>query len=146
MGNLNEHRSKNLNLNAKHILINRMHPRSSNKHHSLEPRFLNPNYEERNWIRTIPDSYPDIMRAPAVVYRAKRDDPRISLHNYVAFSRPYRGKQGLLLLGLRQRPMLIDESQPDRPCVLPLRLDREVLKETWIFAVSIYHTEGLLQI
>ena len=123
-----------------------MHPRSSQKHHSDSPRFLNPNYEERNWIRTIPDSYPDIMRAPAVIYRAKRDDPRISSNNYVAFSRPYRGKQGLLILGLRQRPILIDESQPDRPSIMPLRLDREVLKETWIFAISIYHAEGLLQI
>jgi len=123
-----------------------MHPRSSNKHHSETPKFLNPSFEERNWIRTIPDSYPDIMRAPSVVYRAKRDDPRISSNNYVAFSRPYRGKQGLLLLGLRQRPIIIDESQPDRPSVLPLRLDREILKETWIFAISIYHTEGLIQI
>ena len=124
-----------------------MHPRTSNKtHHSDKPRLLNPSYEERNWIRTIPDNYPDILRAPAVSYKPERDDPRIKANRYVAFARPYRGKQGLLIIGNEFRPVIVDETQPDRPSVLPMRLDRETLEDTWIFAVTLFHTEGLIQI
>ena len=121
------------------------HPRTS-KLQSDKPRFLNPSYEERNWIRTIPDFYPDILRAPAVTYKSDRDDIRIKANTYVAYARPYRGKQGLLIIGAEQRPIVIDESQPDRPSVIPMRLDREALRETWIFAISIYQAEGLIQI
>jgi hypothetical protein len=71
---------------------------------------------------------------------------RIKANKYVAFARPYRGKQGLLIIGKEFRPLIIDESQPDRPNVLPMRLDREAIKGAWIFAISLYHTEGLLQI
>jgi len=121
------------------------HPRSS-KIQSDTPKLLNPNYTERNWIRTIPDSYPDILRAPAVSYKPERDDPRIKANKYVAYARPYKGKQGLLIIGNDYRPFIIDESQPDRPSVLPMRLDRETLHDTWIFAISIFHSEGLIQI
>jgi len=124
-----------------------MHPRTSNKtHHSDKPRLLNPSYEERNWIRTIPDSYPDILRAPAVSYKPDRDDQRIKANKYVAYARPYRGKQGLLIIGNEFRPLIVDESQPDKPSVIPMRLDREVLEDTWVFAISIFHSEGLIQI
>ena len=124
-----------------------MHPRTSNKmHHSDKPRLANPSNLERNWIRTIPDSYPDILRAPAVSYKPERDDPRIKSNNYVAYARPYRGKQGLLLIGNEFRPVLIDETQPDRPSILPMRLDRESLHGTWIFAITIFEAEGLIQI
>lgn len=124
-----------------------MHPRTSNKtHHSDKPRFVNPSNQERNWIRTIPDYYPDILRAPAVSYKPERDDPRIKANRYLTFARPYRGKQGLLLIGNEFRPVIIDESQPDRPNILPMRLDRESLRGTWIFAITIFHTEGLIQI
>jgi hypothetical protein len=123
-----------------------MHPRNSNKHNSDKPHFVNPSHQERNWIRTIPDSYPDILRAPAVSYKSERDDPRIRANRYVTFARPYRGKQGLLIIGNEYRPIIIDESQPDRPSVLPIRLDRESLGGTWIFAITIYHPEGLIQI
>ena len=123
-----------------------MHPRSSNKHHSDKPRFVNPSSQERNWIRTIPDNYPDILRAPAVSYKPERDDPRIRENRYVTFARPYRGKQGLLLIGNEFRPIIIDESQPDRPNVLPMRLDRESLGGPWILAITIFHTEGLIQV
>ena len=124
-----------------------MHPRTSNKtHHSDKPRFINPSYQERNWIRTIPDNYPDILRAPAVSYKAERDDPRIRANRYVTFARPYRGKQGLLIIGNEFRPIIIDESQPDRPSVIPMRLDRETLGGAWILAITIFHTEGLIQI
>ena len=111
------------------------HPRTS-KLQSDKPRFLNPSYEERNWIRTIPDNYPDILRAPAVSYKPERDDPRIKANRYVAFARPYRGKQGLLIIGNEFRPVIIDESQPDRPSVLPMRLDRETLQDTWIWLIN----------
>jgi len=121
------------------------HPRSSTQT-SDKPRFINPSYEERNWIRTIPDSYPDILRAPAVTYKPERDDSRIKANKYVAFARPYRGKQGLLIIGHDFRPLIVDESQPDRPSVLPMRLDREAIQGTWIFAISLYHTDGLIQI
>jgi len=121
------------------------HPRTS-KHHSDTPRLLNLKPYEHHWIRTIPDNYPDILRAPAVNYKAIRDDERVSKNKYVAFTRPYKGKQGLLLIGKEQRPILIDESQTDKPNVLPMRLDRECLTGTWIFAVSIFHAEGLIQI
>jgi hypothetical protein len=121
------------------------HPRTS-KLQSDKPRFLNPSYEERNWIRTIPDSYPDILRAPAVSYKPDRDDQRIKANKYVAYARPYRGKQGLLIIGNEFRPLIVDESQPDKPNVIPMRLDREVLEDTWIFAISIFHSEGLIQI
>ena len=121
------------------------HPRSS-KIQSDTPKLLNPSYTERNWIRTIPDNYPDILRAPAVSYKPERDDPRIKANKYVAYARPYKGKQGLLIIGNDYRPFIVDESQPDRPSVLPMRLDRETLQDTWIFAISIFHSEGLIQI
>jgi len=121
------------------------HPRTS-KLQSDKPRLLNPSYEERNWIRTIPDSYPDILRAPAVSYKPERDDPRIKANRYVAFARPYKGKQGLLIIGNEFRPVIVDESQPDRPSILPMRLDRETLQDTWIFAVTLFNPEGLIQI
>jgi hypothetical protein len=121
------------------------HPRNS-KIQSNTPRFLKPNYQERNWIRTIPDNYPDILRAPAVSYRPERDDPRIKANRYVAFARPYRGNQGLLIIGNEFRPVIIDESQSDTPNILPMRLDRETLQDTWIFAITLFHAEGLLQI
>jgi hypothetical protein len=121
------------------------HPRSS-KIEPETPRFLSPNPYERNWIRTIPDSFPDILRAPAVTYKASRDDERVSKNKYVSFARPYRGKQGLLLIGKEQRPVLIDESHSDRPNILPMRLDRECITDTWIFAVSIYAAEGLVHL
>ena len=124
-----------------------MHPRTSNKtHYSDKPRFVNPSHQERNWIRTIPDNYPDILRAPAVSYKPERDDPRIKANRYVTFARPYRGKQGLLIIGNEFRPVIVDESQPDRPSILPIRLDRESLGGLWIFAITIYHAEGLIQI
>jgi len=121
------------------------HPRTS-KLQSDKPRLLNPSYEERNWIRTIPDNYPDILRAPAVSYKPERDDQRIKANRYVGFARPYKGKQGLLIIGNEFRPVIIDESQPDRPSVLPMRLDRETLQDTWIFAITLFHAEGLIQI
>ena len=121
------------------------HPRTS-KLQSDKPRLLNPSYEERNWIRTIPDSYPDILRAPAVSYKSERDDPRIKANRYVAYARPYKGKQGLLIIGNEFRPVIVDESQPDRPSILPMRLDRETLQDTWIFAITIFNPEGLIQI
>ena len=124
-----------------------MHPRTSNKtHHSDKPRFVNPSHQERNWIRTIPDYYPDILRAPAVSYKPERDDPRIRANRFLTFARPYRGKQGLLIIGSDFRPVIIDESQPDRPNILPMRLDRESLGGSWIFAITIFHPEGLIQI
>ena len=121
------------------------HPRTS-KLQSDKPRLLNPSYEERNWIRTIPASYPDILRAPAVSYKSERDDPRIKANRYVAYARPYKGRQGLLIIGNELRPLIVDESQPDRPSVLPMRLDRETLQDTWIFAITLFHPEGLIQI
>ena len=121
------------------------HPRTS-KLQSDKPRLLNPSYEERNWIRTIPASYPDILRAPAVSYKSERDDPRIKANRYVAYARPYKGRQGLLIIGNELRPLIVDESQPDRPSVLPMRLDRETLQDTWIFAITLFHPEGIIQI
>ena len=121
------------------------HPRSS-KRNFTEPRFSNPSNQERSWIRTIPDSYPDILRAPAVSYKAERDDPRIKANQYVTFARPYRCKQALLIIGQQQRPIVIDETQPDKPQVLPMRIDRESLHGTWIFSISLYETEGLVQL
>ena len=120
-------------------------PRSS-KIESDVRRFLSPSPYERNWIRTIPAMYPDILRAPAVTYKVSRDDARVSKNKYVAFTRPYKGHQALLIIGKEQRPVLIDESQPDRPNMLPMRLDRECITDTWIFAVSLYETEGLIQL
>ena len=122
-----------------------MHPRSS-KRNFTEPRLLNPSNNERTWIRTIPDTYPDILRAPAVSYKAERDDPRIKANQYVTFARPYRGKQGLLIIGQQQRPIIIDETQPDQPNVLPMRLDRESLYGAWAFSISLYEAEGLIQL
>jgi len=108
---------------------------------------MNPSPPEHTWIRTIPDSYPDIMRAPAVTYKAERDLARIQANTYVAFVRPYRGnKQGLLLIGKQQRPVIIDESETDRPHIIPMRLDREAIHGTWIFAITLYKTEGIVQI
>jgi len=121
------------------------HPRSSAQV-SDKPRFLNPSYEEHNWIRTIPDNYPDILRAPAVSYKPERDDLRIKANKYISYARPYKGKQGLLIIASKFRPIIIDESQPERPSVLPMRLDRESLYDTWIFAITIFHSEGLIQI
>ena len=121
------------------------HPRSS-KRNFTEPRLLNLSNTERTWIRTIPDTYPDILRAPAVSYKPERDDPRIKANQYVTFARPYRGKQGLLIIGQQQRPIIIDETQPDRPNVLPMRLDRESIQGTWAFSISLYETEGLIQL
>jgi hypothetical protein len=121
------------------------HPRTS-KLQSDKPRLLNPSFEERNWIRTIPDNYPDILRALAVSYKPERDDPRIKSNRYVGFARPYKGNQGLLIIGNEFRPVIIDESQPDRPSVLAMRLDRETLQDTWVFAITLFHTEGLIQI
>ena len=120
-------------------------PRSSTWTTS-KPRFLKPSHHERLWIGRIPDSYPDILRAPAVSYKPDRDDPRIKANKYVSFLRPYRGAQGLLLIGRDQRPILIDETQPDTPLVLPMRLDREAILGTWIFSVSIYEAEGLIHL
>lgn len=126
-------------------MSNGKHPRSS-RIQSDTPRFMNPSPPERNWIRTIPDFYPDIMRAPAVIYRAERDLGRVQSNKYVAFSRPYRGKQGLLILGKEFRPVIIDETQANSPQILPMRLDRESIQGTWIFAITIYTTEGLIHI
>ena len=123
------------------------HPRSSKAFmDNITPRLNNPSKHERLWIGRIPDSYPDILRAPAVSYKPERDDPRIKANKYVSFVRPYRGKQGLLLIGKEQRPVIIDETQPDTPNVLPMRLDRESLLGTWIFSISIYEAEGLIQL
>ena len=126
-------------------MSNGKHPRSS-KLHSDTPRFLNPSPHERHWIRTIPDSYPDIMRAPAVIYKAERDIQRIQSNKYVAFARPYRGKQGLLIIGKDVRPVIIDETQVGNPQILPMRMDREAIQGTWVFAITLYHTEGLIQL
>ena len=126
-------------------MSNGKHPRSS-RIQSDTPRFMNPSPPERNWIRTIPDYYTDIMRAPAVIYRADRDLARIQSNKYVAFSRPYRGKQGLLMIGKEFRPVIIDETQPNSPQILPMRLDREAIQGTWVFAISIYTSEGLIQL
>ena len=120
-------------------------PRTS-KIQSDVPRLLSPSPYERNWIRTIPDYYPDILRAPAVNYKISRDDQRVKDNKYVAFARPYKCKQGLLIIGKEQRPVLIDETQTDKPHILPMRLDRECIFDTWIFAVSIYEVEGIIQI
>ena len=107
---------------------------------------MNPSPSEHTWIRTIPDSYPDIMRAPAVTYKAERDLARVKSNTYIAFVRPYRGKQGLLLIGKQQRPVVIDESRADKPQILPMRMDREAIHGTWIFAITLYQAEGLIQI
>ena len=92
----------------------------------------------------MPDLYPDILRAPAVTFKADRDLARVQSNQYVAFPRPYRGKQGLLLIGKEQRPVIIDETQINYPQILPIRLDREAIQGTWIFAISIYTTEGII--
>ena len=120
------------------------HPRSS-KRNFTEPRLLNLSNNERTWIRTIPDSYPDILRALALPYKPSRDDQRIKTNQYVCFTRPYRGKQGLLIIGSHQRPMIIDETEPNKPQVIPMRLDREGLG-LWVFTVSLYEAEGLIQL
>ena len=120
-------------------------PRSSASE-STEPRFLNPSSSERNWIGKIPDTYPDILRAPAVSYKPDRDDARIKANNYVSFVRPYKSKQGLLLIGVEQRPIIIDETEPEKSHVMPMRIDRESISATWIFSVTIYRAEGLIQL
>ena len=121
--------------------------RSSKIHNdNPTPRFNNPSRHESLWIGRIPDSYPDILRAPAVSYKPERDDARIKANQYVSFVRPYKGKQGLLLIGRDQRPILIDETQPDKPLVLPMRLDREAIQGNWIFSVSLYEAEGMIQL
>ena len=111
-----------------------------------KPRFLNPSNQERNWIRTIPDMYPDIMRAPAVSYKPVRDDARVKANNYVAFLRPYRCRQGLLLIGKGQRPVIVDETDPTNHHVVPMRLDRDAIQGTWIFSLSLYLDEGFIQL
>jgi len=121
------------------------HPRSSKQEYTT-PRFQKPSHYEQKWIGRIPDSYPDILRAPAVSYKPQRDDPRIQANQYVSFARPYRGKQGLLIVGKEYRPILINESNPEEPNVLPMRLDRESITDTWIFSLTIYPTEGLIQL
>ena len=121
------------------------HPRSSRQDYTT-PRLHNPSHYERKWIGRIPDSYPDILRAPAVSYKPQRDDPRIQANQYVSFARPYRGKQGLLIIGKEYRPVLIDETEPEQPHILPMRLDREAIVDTWIFSVTIYPSEGLIQL
>ena len=122
-------------------------PRSSKTYNeNIKPRLNNPSKHERLWIGKIPDSYPDILRAPAVSYKPERDDPRIKANKFVSFVRPYRGKQGLLLIGREQRPIIVEETQPDLPYVLPMRLDREALLGAWIFSISIYEIEGLIQL
>lgn len=107
-------------------------------------RFLNPNPNERNWVQRIPEVFPDVLRAPAVPYRSDRDDPRLRSNRYVVFARPYRGHQGYLIIGPEQRPLVINESQPNRSQVLPMRLDRELITASWIFGISIYQSEGLI--
>ena len=107
-------------------------------------RFLNPNPNERNWVQRIPEVFPDVLRAPAVPYRSDRDDSRLRSNRYVTFARPYRGHQGYLIIGPEQRPLVINESQPNRSQVLPMRLDREAITASWVFGVSIYQSEGLL--
>ena len=121
------------------------HPRTS-RQESERTRFLGPSPSERNWIRKMPDLYPDILRAPAVSYKAERDDTRIQANQYLTFARPYTYRQGLLLVGHDTRPLIIDETAPDKCQVIPMRLDRESIRGAWIFAVSIYETEGLIQL
>jgi hypothetical protein len=86
------------------------------------------------------------MRAPAVIYKADRDLARVQANKYIAFARPYRGSQGLLILGKDVRPVVIDEKHANSPQVLPMRMDREAIQGTWIFAITIYATEGLIQL
>ena len=107
-------------------------------------RFLNPNPNERNWVQRIHEVFPDVLRAPAVPYRSDRDDTRLRSNRYVTFARPYRGHQGYLIIGPEQRPLVINESQPNRSQVLPMRLDREAITASWVFSVSIYQSEGLI--
>lgn len=120
-------------------------PRTS-KQESERTRFLGPSPPERNWIRKMPDLYPDILRAPAVSYKAERDDTRIQTNQYLTFARPYQYRQGLLLVGHDTRPLIIDETAPEKCHVIPMRLDRESIRGAWIFAVSIYEAEGLIQL
>lgn len=102
--------------------------------------------QEHTWIRQIPDLYPDILRSPAVTFKSERDSPRIKANKYVVFTRPYRGKQGLLIIGKHARPAIIDEESPDKPSICPMRIDRESILDTWIFGISIYKVEGLIQL
>lgn len=102
--------------------------------------------QEHTWIRQIPDLYPDILRSPAVTFKNERDLPRIKANKYVVFTRPYRGKQGLLIIGKHARPAIIDEESPDKPSICPMRIDRESILDTWIFGISIYKVEGLIQL
>ena len=121
------------------------HPRSSRQDYTT-PQLHNPSHYERKWIGKIPDSYPDILRAPAVSYKPQRDDSRIQSNQYISFARPYRGTSGLLIVGHDYRPVLIDETNPDQPHILPMRLDREAITDTWIFSLTIYQSEGLIQL
>ena len=120
-------------------------PRSSTVEYD-KPRFLNPSIQERNWIRTIPDTYPDIMRAPAVSYKPARDNERVKSNDYVAFIRPYKCRQGLLIIGKDHRPVIVDETEPFRHHIIPMRLDRDAIQGTWIFSISLYLNEGLIQL
>jgi hypothetical protein len=101
---------------------------------------------EHTWIRQIPELYPDILRSPAVTLKAERDLPRIQVNKYVLFTRPYKGKQGLLIIGKNARPAIIDEESPEKPYLCSMRLDRESILGTWIFGISIYKPEGLIQL
>jgi hypothetical protein len=101
---------------------------------------------EHSWIRTIPEIFPDILRCLAVTFKEERDIPRIQANKYVLFTRPYRGKQGLLIIGKHARPVIIDEDSFEKPYILPMRLDRESILDTWIFGVSIYKDEKLIQL
>jgi hypothetical protein len=113
---------------------------------NVKPRFNNPSKYESIWTSKIPDSYPDILRAPAVSYKPERDNMRIKANKYISFVRPYRGKQGLLLIGREYRPIIIEETNPGLLNILPMRLDRDALLGTWIFSISLYEAEGLIQL
>ena len=71
-------------------------------------------HTEHSWIRTIPEIFPDILRCLAVTFKEERDIPRIQANKYVLFTRPYRGKQGLLIIGKHARPVMIDEDSFDK--------------------------------
>ena len=124
------------------------HPRHSGQHdrHTKKPISKSVKPLEHSWIRTIPDMYPDILRSPAVTFKSERDLPRIQANKYVVFTRPYKGKQGLLIIGKDSRPAIINEDAPDAPYICPMRLDRESVMGTWIFGISIFKAENLIQL
>ena len=120
------------------------HPRTERGSHRSNDQSLKS--QEHTWIRTIPELYPDILRSPAVTFKSERDLPRIQANTYVIFTRPYRGKQGLLIIGKNSRPAIIDEEAPDKPYLCPMRIDRESILGTWVFGISLYSAEGLIQL